>query len=133
MAGIEKDGIRGFRTDTLAGEEFCADIFQGAVEQAVEVAAVALQEKGGEELKAFGLLAKVTRGLDEFFQDFNRQGGQSGRRQSLSFDQILYGFFHVGPSCVLGQNSADYDLEWRFGRPPVTGSEMSEEAVKYFQ
>jgi antirestriction protein ArdC len=60
VAGVEKNGIRRFRADTLLRKQFGSQLLSGSPKHRVKSATIVLIQKGNKIFHPLRLLAKVT-------------------------------------------------------------------------
>ena len=122
---IQRDGIGGFRADSLYGQQFFPEGLGVLLEKGLEIPA--LFPDGGEKpLEAFGLLVVLPGRSDFFGQHLQGQGFQGLKGEQPILAQCLEDHAHIAPAGVLGQHRTEHDLEGGFAGPPVLGPEMVE-------
>ena len=129
VAGVEQDGVGGFRPDAVDREQLFAQRRGWHAEHFGERAVVLLSEKADECFQFLRFLAEVAGRADELgefgeWDCFDRAG-----LEELRAVEVGDGRFDVGPRGVLDQDSADDDLEAGSAGPPVLRTVGGEEGV----
>jgi len=127
VRGIEKDRIRGLRTQPGDAEQLPPQRPQRSAPQAHEPSAEARHQPSTEELQPRGLQPIRSRRPDDL-----AEGGVVHRSHAVGAQQIVAaerrdGVRGVGPRGVLGQDRPHRDLVGSASRPPVLRTEASQE------
>src|SRR5260221_2371244 len=115
---VEQDGIGGFWTDAVNGEELLSQGCGGSAEHRGEGAAMYFSEKRHERLEFAGFLAEIARGTDEAGElgVWNRVDGGGG--EGVGVAEIGDGAGGVYPGGVFEEDGAGDVFEGRSGRAP---------------
>ena len=123
FAGIQKNGVSGFRANAVEGKQLMpemADFIGGTqAEHPRDAAAVLAVEIGNKVLDAAGFLPEISGGANQLRQFVFRQRAQRGKIERSFATKIRDGALHVLPGCVLCEKCADDDFEAGSTRPPV--------------
>lgn len=129
LAGVEKDGVGGFRADATQGKELFAERAGRCGEKMTQRSAVFLREESCEGFEGFGFLPKVA-GRAEVDGELGwGDPADSGEGQQLGVAQVGDGAFDVFPGSVLGEDGAYDNFEAGAAGPPVLRAMGSEERV----
>ena len=119
LAGVEENGIRGFRADAVDREELLAQNRRNCAEHFSKRSVVFVAQKARECFQRPGFLAKVAGRTDQAREARRGKRGDGVGREKFPAAQIADGQLDVGPGSILRQNSADDDLETRSAGPPA--------------
>ena len=129
-AGVEKDGVGGFRADAVEVEEPIAKDRSWRGEHLGERSVVELVEEVHKGFERFGFLAEVAGRAEERckFRAGHSPDGNWGKQASAT--QVSNGAFDVGPGSVLREDSADDDFEASAAGPPVLRAIGGEKCIE---
>jgi hypothetical protein len=130
FAGVEQDGVGGFRTDSVKGEKLNAKNVGARGEKAGEGACMGGVKEIYEGLERFSFLAKVAGGAQELLQSCGANASDGLRREQARSAQVANGALDVGPRSILREDGADDNFEAAAARPPMLGAVGCEERVK---
>jgi len=130
FAGVEKDGVGGFRADAAEGEKLSAKNVRASGEKAGKGAGVGCVEEVYERLERFGFLAEVAGGPEKLRQPRGANASDGLRREQARSAQITNGALDVGPRSILREDGADNNFKAAAARPPMLGAMGCEERVK---
>jgi len=129
IAGVQEDGVGGFRANAVDGKELLAELAGGGGQELVERALVVLAKEANEGLELPGFLAEIAGGADELSE--SREGHAFDARGGEEFfaAERGEGALDVGPSCVLGEDGADDDFETSAAGPPMLRTMSTKQCV----
>jgi len=130
IAGVQEDGVGGFRANAVDGKELLAELAGGGGQELVERALVVMAKEANEGLEFPSFLAEIAGGADELSEsrEGNAFDGRGG--EELFAAEPGEGALDVGPSGVLGEDGADDDFETGPAGPPVLRAMGGEERVE---
>lgn len=131
-AGIEEDGVSGFRTDAVDREEPFAELFRGGAEHLSKRTAIVFLHESGEGFELASFLAKVTGRTDEARETRRGNGEDGAERKQFLAAKISDGALDVSPGSVLGENGADDDFKAGAAGPPMLRPMYGEEGFVIF-
>jgi hypothetical protein len=129
-AGVEKDGVGGFRADAGQLQELIAKDCGGSSEKAGEGAAVRVEKKVYERLNRFGFLPEVAGRAEKLGQSRCANTTDGLWREHACAAQVANGALDVGPGSVLREDGADDNFETSSAGPPVLRAIGCEECVE---
>ena len=127
---VEQDGIGGFRTNALNGEELLPQHGGGSAEHYGERTAMLFSKKRNECLELAGLLPEVAGGADEAGEFRRGNIRHGGGRKEFRLAEIGDGAGGVHPSGVLDEDGAGDDFEGRLPGPPVLPAMSAKKGIK---
>ena len=122
LAGsIDQDIVGRLRADAVDGQQLPAQ-WSGILDKhPVQIAAIMLQDVGGEGLELGGLGVEIARGPDDFRQ-FLLGTGRDGREgPAVRGFEVGQGQFHVLPGSGLGEDGPNYHIKGTVAGPPMPG------------
>jgi len=130
FAGVEKDGVGGFRADSTKGEKLSAKNVLASGEKAGEGTCICCVKKVYEGLERFGFLAEVAGGAEKLRQSRVANASDGLRREHAGSAQVANGALDVGPRSILREDGADNNFKAAAARPPMLRAVGREERVK---
>ena len=119
-AGIEQDGVGGFRTYAVERQQFFPQLIGRLCEHPLPANRHSPRRDSARNSSGAGLSGGSTPRIGSSWPAWARVPGGCHRRLSApSVAQPAQGPFHVRPGRVLGQERPHDDLEASVGRPPV--------------
>ena len=122
VAGVEKDGVSGLRSNAVDGKQLLAQFDGWRREEPMERALVVDAKKCDEGFELASFLAEVAGRADQRGEAGERNAFDRGGSEQAFEAKIGDGAFDVGPAGVLGENSADDDFETSAAGPPELGA-----------
>jgi hypothetical protein len=127
IACVKKNGIGGFGTDAMHGEEFFTEFRSRRAEHASEGAGIFRVEEASEGFEFFRLLAEIAGRTNEASETRSGNGQESGNGEKFFAAKIGDGALDICPGSILGEDGSDDDFHARAARPPVLGAVCGEQ------
>jgi len=124
LAGIKQNRVCRFRTQAAEGQQLRTCIFRGLRKQSVERALMGGMKPFGEIPDSPRLLAEIAGRLDTFFNLGSGSLLQSRPMEETGIPKARNSPGGVLPVRVLGEDSAEDDLQASACRPPTLGAEL---------
>jgi hypothetical protein len=130
VAGIEEDGVGGFRPDAAEREELFTQNVRGRCEKGIERAFILFKKEGDEGFEGLRFLAEVAGGAKVGSEPGGANFCYCGGREQFCGAKIGDGALYILPRGVLGKNGADDDFKAGTAGPPMLRAVSRKEGIE---